>query len=205
MRSACSLLMPGFGGIGVFGMPPMIVAASSSFVNGRRNTPRPKSMPAIRLPSGPWQFAHELSNTRLPSSNVECRCVLRARAGAQAHGDDGRCTEQCPASHWCAPRPPKTVAFRSYRAGDRRAGVTEIRAASHGRLNAVRVSSGQCTRGASRGNADAGHPLRAGVEPCDTLVFVTVPAVLALIAAAAVLIPAHRASRGDQRKCVAKK
>jgi predicted lysophospholipase L1 biosynthesis ABC-type transport system permease subunit len=36
-----------------------------------------------------------------------------------------------------------------------------------------------------------------GVEPRDTLVFVTVPAALALVAVAAVLIPAHRASRVD--------
>ena len=36
-----------------------------------------------------------------------------------------------------------------------------------------------------------------GVEPRDTLVFVTVPAVLALVAVAAVLIPAYRASRVD--------
>jgi ABC-type antimicrobial peptide transport system permease subunit len=36
-----------------------------------------------------------------------------------------------------------------------------------------------------------------GVEPRDALVFVTVPAVLVLVAAAAVLIPAYRASRVD--------
>jgi predicted permease len=36
-----------------------------------------------------------------------------------------------------------------------------------------------------------------GVEPRDPLVFVTVPAVLAFVAAAAVLIPAYRASRVD--------
>ena len=44
-------------GIGVFGMPAMIVAASSSSENVRRNTPRLKSMLAIRLPSGPWHAA----------------------------------------------------------------------------------------------------------------------------------------------------
>jgi putative ABC transport system permease protein len=36
-----------------------------------------------------------------------------------------------------------------------------------------------------------------GVEPRDTLVFVTVPALLALVATAAVLIPSYRASRVD--------
>jgi ABC-type antimicrobial peptide transport system permease subunit len=36
-----------------------------------------------------------------------------------------------------------------------------------------------------------------GVEPRDALVFATVPALLALVAVAAVLIPAYRASRVD--------
>jgi len=53
--------MAAFGNIGVFGMPATIRAASSSFEYGRRNTPRPKSMPAIRLPSGPWQLAQVAS------------------------------------------------------------------------------------------------------------------------------------------------
>jgi ABC-type antimicrobial peptide transport system permease subunit len=35
------------------------------------------------------------------------------------------------------------------------------------------------------------------VEPRDTLVFATVPTLLALVAVAAVLIPAYRASRVD--------
>jgi hypothetical protein len=52
-RSAWSRLIKGFGGIGVLGMPATISVASSSFENVRRYTPRPKSMPAIRLPSGP--------------------------------------------------------------------------------------------------------------------------------------------------------
>lgn len=36
-----------------------------------------------------------------------------------------------------------------------------------------------------------------GVEPRDTAVFVAVPAILALVAAAAVFVPAHRASRAS--------
>src|ERR1700676_2809118 len=45
----------------------------------RRNWPRPRSIPATSLPSGPWQFAHVFWHTRPPSSMSEAvSCCARS-------------------------------------------------------------------------------------------------------------------------------
>ena len=94
-RSTCSSVRFGDGGIAVFGMPFSMMPASSLSVSARRNWPRPKSMPVIRLPSGPWQFAQIDANVRGAVLDVVRGGVLRGRvardeaAGGEEEGGEG--------------------------------------------------------------------------------------------------------------------
>ena len=56
-----------------------MIRTRSSSVIARRNWPRPRSMPAITSPSGPWQFAQVSAVGALTVEQVGGGLVLRQR------------------------------------------------------------------------------------------------------------------------------